>query len=71
MRRSTIYHTNCIMRSTIYHTPQQSIIQVIKSRRVSEVGHVAHKWERRGAYIVLAGRPDGKRPLGRPDHRWE
>jgi len=27
--------------------------------------------ERRGAYRVLVGKPDGKRPLGRPRHRWE
>jgi len=34
-------------------------------------GHVAHKGERRGIYRVLVGRPKGKRPLGRPRHRWE
>ena len=28
-------------------------------------------WERRGAYRALVGKPDGKRPLGRPMHRWE
>jgi hypothetical protein len=27
--------------------------------------------DRKGAYMVLVGRPDGKRPLGRPRHRWE
>jgi hypothetical protein len=27
--------------------------------------------ERRGAYRVLVGKPEGKRPLGRPGHRWE
>jgi hypothetical protein len=27
--------------------------------------------ERRGIYRVLVGRPEGKRPLGRPRHRWE
>jgi hypothetical protein len=27
--------------------------------------------ERRGAYRVLVGKPEGKRPLGRPRHRWE
>jgi hypothetical protein len=27
--------------------------------------------ERRGAYMLLAGKPEGKRPLGRPSHRWE
>jgi hypothetical protein len=27
--------------------------------------------ERRGAYRALVGKPDGRRPLGRPRHRWE
>jgi len=27
--------------------------------------------EKRGAYMVLVGKPEGKRPLGRPRHRWE
>jgi len=35
------------------------------------VGHVAHMAERRGVYSVLVGKPEGKRPLGRPRHRWE
>jgi len=35
------------------------------------VGHVVHMGERRGVYSVLMGKPDGKRPLGRPRHRWE
>jgi len=33
-------------------------------------GHVAHMGEERGVYRVLLGRPEGKRPLGRPRHRW-
>jgi hypothetical protein len=32
---------------------------------------VAHIWEGRGVYRVLVGRPEGKRPLGRPRRRWE
>jgi len=35
------------------------------------VGHVARMGERRGVYRVLVGKPEGKRPLGRPGHRWE
>jgi hypothetical protein len=35
------------------------------------VGHVASKGDRRGAYRVLVGRPDGKRALVRPRRRWE
>jgi hypothetical protein len=34
-------------------------------------GHVAHIWEVRGVYRVLVEKPEGKRPLGRPRHRWE
>jgi len=33
-------------------------------------GHVARKGEERGLYRVLAGKPEGKRPLGRLRHRW-
>jgi len=35
------------------------------------MGHAALMGERRGAYRVLVGKPEGKRPLGRPRHRWE
>ena len=48
-----------------------NIVRVIKSRRMRWAGHVAHMWEVRGAYRVLVGKPEGKRPLGRPRHRWE
>jgi hypothetical protein len=34
-------------------------------------GHVARMGERRGAYTTLVGEPEGRRPLGRPRHRWE
>ena len=43
-----------------------NVIQVIKSRRIRWVGHIACMMERRGAYTVLVGRPEGKRPLRRP-----
>ena len=33
--------------------------------------HVAHMGEHRGVHRVLVGKPEGKRPLGRPRHRWE
>jgi hypothetical protein len=48
-----------------------NIVRVIKSRRMGWAGHVARMGEGRGAYRVLVGRPKGKRPLGRPRHRWE
>ena len=34
-------------------------------------GHVARMREDRGVHRVLVGKPEGKRPLGRPGHRWE
>ena len=34
-------------------------------------GHVAHMGERRGLYRILVGKPEGKRPLGRPRRKWE
>jgi hypothetical protein len=39
--------------------------------RMRWVGHVALMGEGRGIYRVLVGRPEGKRPLGRPRRRWE
>ena len=42
----------------------------IKSRRIRWVGHVACMGEERGAYRVLVGKLEGKRPLGRPRRRW-
>jgi hypothetical protein len=48
-----------------------NIIRVIKSRRTIWAGHEAHMGEKRGAYRVLVGRPEGRRPLGRLRHRWE
>ena len=35
------------------------------------MGHVARMGERRGLYRTLVGKPEGKRPLGRPLRRWE
>ena len=48
-----------------------SIVWVIKLRRMRWAGHVASIGERRGVYRVLVGKREGKRPLGRPRHRWE
>ncbi|KAJ4427740.1 hypothetical protein ANN_25393 [Periplaneta americana] len=42
-----------------------------KTKRLRWAGHVAHMGESRNAYGVLVGRPEGKRPLGRPRRRWE
>jgi hypothetical protein len=44
---------------------------VVKSRRMRWAGHVARMGEDRGVHRVLVGKPEGKRPLGRPRRRWE
>jgi len=44
---------------------------VIKSRRMRWTGHVARMGDRRGVYRILVGKPEGKRPLGRPRLTWE
>jgi hypothetical protein len=49
----------------------ENIIWVIKSRRMRWVEHVARMRHRRVPYRVLLSRPEGKRTLGRPRHRWE
>ena len=46
-------------------------VRVVKSRRMRWAGHVARMGERRVVHRVLVGKPEGKRPLGRPRHRWE
>jgi hypothetical protein len=51
--------------------PSPNIFWVIKSRRMRWAGHVARMGEGRGAYRVLVGRPERRRPLGRPRRRWE
>jgi hypothetical protein len=53
----------------LYCSP--SIIRVIKARRLRWVGHVARMGEVRGAYNILVGRLEGRRPRGRPKRRWE
>jgi len=47
-----------------------NIVQVIKWRRMRWAGHVARMGEERGVYRVLVGKPEGKKPLGRPRRRW-
>jgi hypothetical protein len=52
----------------LYSSP--SIIRIIKVRRMRWAGHVARMGQKRNAYRLLVGKPEGKRPLGRPRHRW-
>ena len=53
----------------LYSSP--NIIRVIKLRRMRWAEHVARMGERRDVYRNLVGKPEGKRLLGRPRHRWE
>jgi hypothetical protein len=48
-----------------------NIVRVFKSRRMRWEEHVARMGEERSVYNILVGRPEGKRPLGRPKRRWE
>jgi hypothetical protein len=52
----------------LYSSP--SIIRIIKLRRMRWAGHVARMGENKNVYMLLVGKPEGKRPLGRPRHRW-
>ena len=52
----------------LYCSP--NIVRVIKSRRMRWAGHVARMVEESGVYRVLVGKPEGRRPLGRPRRRW-
>ena len=53
----------------VYSLP--NIVRVVKSRRMRWAGHVARMGEDRGVHRVLVGKPEGKRPLGRPRRRCE
>jgi len=53
----------------LYFLP--NIVRVVKSKRMRWAGHVARIGEGRGVNRVLVGKPEGKRPLGRPRRRWE
>ena len=59
-----IKELNCL-----YSSP--NIVGVIKSRRKRWAGHVARMEEGRGVHKVMVGKPEGKRPLGRPRRRCE
>ena len=55
--------------SDLYSLP--NIVRVVKSGRMRWAGHVARMGDGRGVHRVLVGRPEEKRPLGRPRRRWE
>jgi hypothetical protein len=52
----------------LYSSP--SIIRILKSRRMRWAGHISRIGEKRNVYRLLVGKPEGKRPLGRPRRRW-
>jgi hypothetical protein len=52
----------------LYSSP--SIIRIIKSRKMRWADRIARVGRKRNAYRLLVGKPDGKRPLGRPRRRW-
>ena len=54
--------------SDLYSSP--NTVRVTKSRGMRWAGHVVRMGEERGVYRVLVGKPEGKRPLGRPRRRW-
>jgi hypothetical protein len=54
---------------SLYSSP--NIVRMIKARRLRWAGHVARMGEGIGVYRLLVGRPEGKRPLGRPSRRWD
>jgi hypothetical protein len=48
-----------------------SIIRMTKTKMIRWAGQVARTRAKRNAYRILVGKPEGKRPLGRPRRRWE
>jgi hypothetical protein len=52
----------------LYSLPNS--VWVVKSRRMRWAGHVMCMGEERGVHRGLVGKPEGKRPVRRPRHRW-
>jgi hypothetical protein len=65
---TTTTNNNNNNNSSLYSSP--SISRMIKSKRMRWTGHVARIGEKRNAYRISVGKPEGKRPLGRPRRRW-
>jgi len=61
LRNEELHDLNC----------SPNAVRVIKARRMRWAGRVAWMGERRGAYRILVGKAEGKRPLGRPKRGWE
>jgi hypothetical protein len=52
----------------LYSSPSK--IRIIKSRKMRWAAHVARMGRKRNAYRLLIGKPEGRRPLGKPRRRW-
>jgi hypothetical protein len=61
---------NSLPQTVLFFTKLPSIIRIIKSRWMKWPGHVARMGVKRNAYWLLVGKPEGRRPLGRPRRRW-
>jgi hypothetical protein len=48
----------------------QSLVRIVKSMRTRWVGLVARAGEKTNVYRLLVGKPDEKRPRGKPRRRW-
>jgi hypothetical protein len=56
---------NCITRNS-----SPNIIRIMKLMRMISAGHLARMGEKTNTYRLLVGKPEGKKPLGRPRRRW-
>ena len=65
-----LYTRKIKLRNSLKFHSSPNIVRVIKSRRMRWAGHVVRMGEEREMYRVLVGKPEGRRPLGRPRRRW-
>jgi hypothetical protein len=63
------FKLSCRVRLDLYCST--NIVRVIKSRRMRWVGHIARMGKRSGVYRILVGSPEGNRPIGRHNRKWE
>jgi hypothetical protein len=60
----------CTLRQVANQCQYQNNIRIMKARRMRWARHEARMWEKRNAYRLLVGKPEGWRPLGRPRRKW-
>ena len=68
------FHTQLAQAATVTCASHVWLTNRVGSRRICDFvrdSHVAHMGEKRGTYRALVGKPEGRRPLERPRHRWE